>query len=393
MTELIYLDNSATTKVSIKAMEAANWAMGECYGNPSSAHAEGARAAHALADARSKLLRFFKDAPGELIFNSGGSEGNTTVILGIAASYGKRGRRILVSSIEHPSVLEPAKSLKEKGFDVRFIPVDKYGIIDLGALEQLLTEDVILTSVQHVNNETGAIQPLLEIGKLCKAKAPQSFFHVDGVQSFAKLPLEPAAWQMDLFTASGHKIHAPKGVGLLWFRKNLRLPPLIYGGGQEKNLRSGTENMPGIMAFAEAAGEVAENRETDMIKISLMRYHLLDLLGEGIADFVVNSPLDESGLPYVLNISFPGVKSEVLLHYLEDKGVCVSAGSACHSSKKSKSHVLEAMGLAPELVNSAIRFSFSAYNTITEIEKAAQITIEAVSQIRDLFAYEQKKKR
>jgi len=393
LTELIYLDNSATTKVSPKAIKAALWAMEECYGNPSSAHAEGARAAHALADARAKLLRFFKDEPGELCFNSGGSEGNTTAICGIASAYAKRGRCILVSSIEHPSVLEPAKVLKEKGFDVQFIPVDKKGLVDLAALEQLLTEDVILTSVQHVNNETGAIQPLAKIGEICKAKAPESFFHVDGVQSFAKLPLDPGSWRMDMFTASGHKIHAPKGVGLIWFRKNLRLPPLILGGGQEKNLRSGTENIPGILAFAAAAEEVAASWDADIANIINMRERLLGLLNEGAPDFVVNSPLDENGAPHVLNISFPGVKSEVLLHYLEDKGVCVSAGSACHSSKKSSSHVLEAMGLAPEVINSAIRFSFSSYNTIAEVETAAQITIDAVNQIRDLFGYEQKKRR
>ncbi|MEG1500469.1 MAG: cysteine desulfurase family protein [Clostridiales bacterium] len=381
----IYFDNSATTKVCEESIEAACYGMEIAYGNPSSLHGKGVEAARLLSDCRDYMAKCLRCLPQEIYFTSGGSESNNTAIMGIAKAHQKKGKKILISAIEHPSVLEPALALRQNGFQVELLPVDSSGYLDLSALEALLDQETILVSVQQVNNEVGSIQPLSEIGDLLQQKAPQAFFHVDGVQGFGKLPVEFGSWHADLYTASSHKIHGPKGVGLLWVNKDCRLLPLIQGGGQERNLRSGTENVPGIMAFTAACKKSYDHMDENRQRMASVREVLAEKLAAEIVDCHFNSDLNK-GAAHILNISFPGAKSEVLLHYLEGKGIYVSSGSACHSNKKSGiSHVLQAMALKPAWADSAIRFSFSAENTVEEAEIAGKITGESVEEIRSFL--------
>lgn len=383
MPKIIYFDNSATTKISPEAAKAALYVMEEAYGNPSSLHRIGVEASRLLKESRDTFSRIL-ESPGEIIFTSGGTESNNTAINGIAFAHQKRANRILISAVEHPSVSETALNLSKYGFRVELIPVDKYGKIALEALDSSLGEDVGLVSLQHVNNENGTIQPLEEAGSLIRNKAPRAFLHIDGVQGFCKLPTELAKWKADLYSASGHKLHAPKGCGILWVRKGVRLLPLLQGGGQEKNLRSGTENLPGIYAFSVTADISHQKMAENSQHLQMLRDNLHDLLKENLPDFSCNSNLPHSA-PHILNISWPGLKSEVLLHYLEGEGVYVSSGSACHSNKKaSGSPVLKAMGLSSALVDSALRFSFSPENTLAETEKAVEIMTKAIKDLRFL---------
>ncbi len=391
MTE-IYFDNSATTQVCPEAAEAALQAMTEGYGNPSSAHHLGALAARSLAAARQTVADCLKARPEELTFLSCGTEANNTVLFGAAQLDPKR-RRILVSAVEHPSVQQPAKHLLSKGYDVHFLPVDGQGTVRLDTAAELLNEQTALVSVMQVNNETGAIQPLREIGALVREKAPQALFHVDGVQAFCRVPAELKAWQADAYSMSGHKIHAPKGVGALWVRSGCRIPPLLLGGGQEKGFRSGTEALPNIVAFAAAARLAHAGMAANAAQMAAVKRTLVSELRELIPDLTVNGPDPEQAAPHIVNLSFPGCRSEVLLHYLEEKGVYVSAGSACDSRSSKGSPILTAMGLAPEIVDSALRFSFSRFNTEAEAREAAEIIATAAAEISFFMAKTHKKKR
>lgn len=391
MTE-IYFDNSATTRVCTEAAEAALRAMTEGYGNPSSVHHLGALAARELAESRQIIADCLKADPAEISFLSCGTEANNTVLLGAAQLDPKR-RRILVSAVEHPSVQQPAKYLLSKGYDVHFLPVDEQGRVRLDAVAELLDEHTALISVMQVNNETGAVQPLREIGSLVREKAPQALFHVDGVQAFCRLPAELKLWQADAYSMSGHKIHAPKGIGALWLRKGRRLPPLLLGGGQEKGFRSGTEAMPNIMAFA-AAARIAHGGMADYAAhMQLVKQTLLKELQSLIPQLEVNGPAPDGSAPHIVNLSFPGCRSEVLLHYLEEKGVYVSAGSACDSRSSKGSPVLAAMGLSADRVDSALRFSFSRLNTEDEAREAARIIVTAVEEISFFMSKTHNKKR
>ncbi|MGI5892570.1 MAG: cysteine desulfurase family protein [Bacillota bacterium] len=378
----IYFDNSATTKVAPEAITAAAIAMETDYGNASSLHSKGLAASRRLSQAREVMAAILAVPAREIYFNSCGSEGNNTVLFGIANAYGKRGKKILISAIEHPSVIEPAKILAQRGFTIEEIAVNRKGYVDLSDLEAKLTADTILVSCQQVNNETGAIQPLTEIGLLIKALAKQAFFHIDGVQGFAKLPVDLAAWRADLYTASGHKIHGPKGIGLLWIKGGVRVTPLIYGGGQENNLRSGTENIPAIAAFATAARLAADNRDANALKMKEVRDTLWQELKELVPEAVCNTDLAGNAAPHVLNVSFPQAKSEVLLHYLEAQKIYVSSGSACHSNKNTASHVLLAMGIRKDLADCSLRYSFCPQNTVEEAKTVAVATAQIVKEVR-----------
>ena len=382
MTE-IYFDNSATTIVSEEAATAALAVMREDYGNPSSLHGKGLKAQQLLEKSRLALACALHAAEREVFFTSGGSEANNLALLGLAELKARRGGQILLTAAEHPSLLEPAKYLSRKGFEVQFIPIDAQGLVDLNAFEQLLSPDVIFVGLHQVNNESGAVQPLEEIGALLRQKAAEAFFHIDGVQGLGILPVTLKSWQADSFALSGHKIHAPKGIGALWLKQGRRLPSLIKGGGQEKDLRSGTENMPGIAALA-AAVTAAVNRRTERAAAMLQVKLALAQKLLAIDNTALNGPPVEQGAPHILNISFMGAKSEVLLHYLEQQNIYVSAGSACSAKKTSLSHVLQAIGLPKDRLESAIRFSFCALNTVEEAEYAAMATARAVEEIRAL---------
>ena len=356
-----YLDNSATTRVSEKAAEMALTMMRENYGNPSSLHKVGVNAELAVEDAREAIADALGVQSKSIDFTSGGTEANNTVLFGAAEALKRRGNRIIVSAVEHSSVYESAKRLGELGFDVLYAPVGKDGVILSDELEKLLTDKTILVSVMAVNNETGAIQPTEAIAKQIKKHSPDAVFHVDAVQAFCKMPLKPVKWGVDFMTVSAHKIHGPKGVGALYIREGKRLIPLLFGGEQQHRIRPGTESTPLIAAFGEAVREadVAENATAIRALNTYATEQFRQI--EGVA---VNST--DAALPYIINLSVEGIRSETMLHHLEQSGVYVCTSSACAKGKRS--YVLAAMGLPDSRIDSSIRVSFSKYNTKEDVD-------------------------
>ena len=382
----IYFDNSATTRVCSEAAEAARIAMCENFGNPSSLHLLGVNASRTLQQSREDIASLIGASPEEIYFTSGGTESNNIAINGAAAVYAKKGRRILILDTEHSSVIKPARNLSENGVELEFLPVDSLGLIDMEAFLAKLADDVILVSVQYVNSETGIIQPIGEIGRILRERG--ILFHTDAVQAVGKLPVLLKSLPVDILSASGHKLHAPKGVGFLYVRKAVRLSPRISGGGQENNLRSGTENVPGIAGLSAAVRKAAAEMEVRSKNVRAVRESLLAGISS-IQGIRINSDTEYS-LPYVLNVSFPGVRSEILLHYLEEKGIFVSSGSACSARSKKGSPVLRAMGLGVDFVDSAIRFSFCGDNTVEEAATVVAATVAAVGEVRALTGWRQK---
>jgi len=378
----IYFDNSATTRVSRKAAVAVLAAIRANYGNPSSLHRRGLEAEKLLTKSREKLAAALGVNREEILFTSGGTESDNLAIAGIASAYGKKGGHIISTAIEHPAVLQPLKRLASAGFTVDFLQPDKEGVVEAEKVAAALRPDTLLVSMMQVNNETGAIQPIAQVGKLLAAQGRKIYFHVDGVQGFGKLPTSPKALGIDLYTASGHKIHGPKGAGLLYVAKGVRVVPLVVGGGQERDIRSGTENMPGIAGFAAAAEEAMEEMAVRTAHVQKVREVFLESLANLPKWHVNGSP---QGLPYVLNITFQGTKSEVLLHHLEEKGLYVSSGSACAAKKDNLSHVLTAMGMSRAAIEGALRFSFSAQNTEEEARLAGEIVTAAVRDLRGIM--------
>ena len=356
-----YLDNSATTQVCQEAADAAYRMMRENYGNPSSLHKVGIQAETAVEEARGIIADALNVQPKTIYFTSGGTEANNTALFGAAQALRRRGDRVIVSAIEHSSVYESAKRLGELGYDVQFAPVTDQGVIDIDALKALLTDKTILVSIMTVNNETGAVQPIERIAKLVHKNCPEALFHSDAVQAFGKMSVKPKKWGVDLMSVSAHKIHGAKGCGALYIREGARILPLLYGGEQQKKLRPGTESAPLIAAFATAVGFSDLSLHAEQIK-ELNRYALDQL--QAIDDISVNSPGD--ALPYIINISVAGIRSETMLHHLEESGVYVSSSSACAKGKRS--YVLEAMGLSDDRIDSSLRISFSRYNTIEDID-------------------------
>ena len=359
--DIHYLDNSATTQVSESAAQAALTLMRENYGNPSSLHKLGIRAEKVIEAARETIAEKLSVNSKNIYFTSGGTEANNTVLFGAAEALKRRGNRILVSAVEHSSVYESAKRLGETGYDVRYIPVDSSGIVDIDAFKALLTDKTILVSVMAVNNETGAIQPVERIAKLTHKLSPEALYHCDAVQAFCKMPLKPKKWGVDLMSISAHKIHGVKGSGALYIRDGARIKPLLYGGEQQHKIRPGTESAPLIAAFGEAAAQADIFANAEHIK-TLNAYATEKLKAvEGVS---FNSPAD--ALPYIINISVKGIRSETMLHHLEESGVYVSSSSACAKGKRS--YVLEAMGLPDDRIDSSLRISFSKYNTAEDID-------------------------
>ncbi len=386
MRKMIYFDNSATTKVLPEAAAAALSVMTEDFGNPSSLHRLGLAAEAHLKQARKEAAAALSVHPDEIYFSSGGTESNNWALYGVARLMQKRGRHIISTAIEHPSVLNPLRRLAREGWEVDHLQPGADGRVRPEELAEKLRPDTVLLSVMQVNNESGAIQPLAELGALLRQRAPQAVFHVDGVQGFCKQRLDLKACGIDLYSASSHKIHGPKGCGLLYIRSGLVLPALLEGGGQERNYRSGTENSAGIAAFGVAIREAFRQLPASAEKVCAVRDTLLAELKARIPDMHVNSCLDERGLPYLLNLSFPGCKSETLLHYLEAEEIYVSAGSACSAKDRQASYVLAAQGLPEEYLHSALRFSFNRFNTPEEAKRAAERLAAAVEEIRLLEA-------
>ena len=392
---VVYLDNSATTRQYDEVTEAMYRVAKECYGNPSSLHSLGLAAEKEVKAARHSIARALGATDDEIYFTACGTESDNTVMFGAAEAKKRTGKKIIVSAVEHPAILEPAKKLEHMGYEVEYIGVDGLCKLNMEQLANAITDDTILISIMGVNNETGTIMPIPEIAKIKdeynKAHGTDIWLHSDCVQAFGKIPVNLAGEYrgVDFVSASAHKIHGPKGMGALYVRKGRNLPAFMLGGGQERHMRSGTENVPGIVGFGRAAELASENFGARIESMRAARAYLLEAIKAEIPDIRVNSPEDESACPSVLNISFLGTRGEVLLHTLEQDGIYVSTGSACasnHASQKG-SHVLNAMHLKPKEIEGAIRFSFSEFTTIQDLEYTADKLKSAVQRFRKLGTF------
>ncbi len=384
----VYLDNSATTKPYAEVIAETVHYMEKDFGNPSSLHRMGITAEKAMKESRRTIAASIGVKEEEIFFTSGGTEADNIAIFGTAQARKRRGNKIITSKIEHPAVLESYKKLESMGFQTEYVPVDRNGIVDLSVLENLIDDQTVLISMMHVNNETGTIQPVNELADLKirmeKKLGTEIILHVDAVQSYGKLPVSIKEG-IDLLTVSGHKVHGPKGIGALYIRKGLHIQPCIYGGGQEKGIRSGTENVPAVVGFGKAAAISCGNMKERMEKMNAVKAYLAKGIQDEIQDVRFNSP--ERGSDAILNVSFLGVRGEVLLHTLEQSEIYVSTGSACSSNKKGQSHVLKAMGLNDKEIEGAIRFSFSEFNTIEEMDYVLAELKNAVRKFRKLGSF------
>ena len=372
----IYLDNSSTTKPCENAVKAAEIAMRSNWGNPSSLHSLGFHAEQTVNQARETLAKALGAKKSEIFFTSCGTESNNTAITGAVNLLKKRGNRIVTTAIEHPSVLNTVKHLAEQGFEVIYLHPDKSGVINRDDIYAAINEKTILVSMMYVNNETGYILPINECRRAIRAAGSPALLHCDAVQAFGKLPIKLESLGVDLLSVSGHKIHAPKGIGALYIKSGVHIKPLLLGGGQENGMRSGTESVPLIAAFGAAVEELPDiNKQLNDMQ-SLCDYAKSVLLDTGVV--TINSK--DGSLPYILNISVPGFRSETLLHFLESKGIFVSSGSAC--SKGKGSYVLSEFGLKQSLVDSALRISFSRYNTKADADKLTAALLLATKSLR-----------
>ena len=376
-----YFDNSATTKVLDSVKNIVVKTMTEDYGNPAAKHRKGMEAEQYIRDARKIIADTMKVQEKEILFTSGGSESNNMALIGAAWANQRAGKHIISTSIEHPSVYNPLGVLEELGFEVTILPVDHDGHISLKELEEAIRPDTILVSTMYVNNEVGAVEPVEEISKIIKAKNPSTLYHVDAIQAYGKYVIRPKKQGIDLLSVSSHKIHGPKGVGFLYIRNGVKIKPLIYGGGQQAGMRSGTENVPGVAGFGAAAKEMYTNHAEKVQKLIELKDYMTDRLGE-IEGTVINSKKGEASAPQIVSVSFEGVRSEVLLHALEDKGVYVSSGSACSSNHPGISGTLKGIGVAQKLLDSTIRMSFGMFNTKEEVDYTIDVLKELVPVLR-----------
>lgn len=362
----VYFDNSATTRPYDEVMKVMIDAMKNYYGNPSSAHTLGLKAEGKMNNSRQIVADTLGCSREEVVFTSGGSESNNFLIRGFI----KERAHVITTKIEHPSIIGTCKQLENEGIRVTYLNVDSNGRIDLDELDKSINKDTALVSIMHVNNEIGIVQDIEKIGKFIKEKSSKIKFHVDAVQSYGKYKINVQRYNIDLLSASGHKIHGPRGIGIAYIRKGLMPKPLIFGGGQERSLRSGTENLAAMVGFAKAAEKIYKNVEENYKKVSEVKNYFIDKL-QSISDIKINSNGEEYS-PYVLSVSFRGVRGEVLLHSLEAKGIYVSTGSACSAKGNKESHVLHSIGLEPKEIQGTIRFSFSEYNTKEEVDYAVE---------------------
>ena len=362
-----YFDNSASTRVLDSVKDIVVKTMTEDYGNPASKHRKGMEAEQYIREARKIIADSMKVQEKEILFTSGGSESNNMALIGTALANQRAGRHIISTAVEHPSVYNPLTYLEELGFEITFLPVDHNGHISLQQLEESIRPDTILVSVMYVNNEVGAVEPIEEISRIIKAKNPSVIFHVDAIQAYGKYVIRPKKQGIDLLSVSGHKIHGPKGVGFLYIRSGVKIKPLIYGGGQQNNLRSGTENVPGAAGLGVAAKEMYTNHEEKIRRLTELKDYMTDRLGE-IEGTSINSKKGAESAPQIVSVSFEGVRSEVLLHALEDKGIYVSSGSACSSHHPGISGTLKGIGVAQKYLDATIRISFGIFNTKEEID-------------------------
>lgn len=376
-----YLDNSATTRCSKRATDLMVKLLTEDYGNPSSLHMKGVEAEKYIKEAKTKIAKTLKVDEKELIFTSGGTESNNMALIGAALANKRAGNHIITTSIEHASVSATTAYLEELGFKITYLKVDKDGLISLETLQEAVTEDTILVSLMMVNNEIGAVEPIEEAAKVIKEKNPNTLLHVDAIQAYGKYRIYPKKMGIDLLSVSGHKIHAPKGTGFLFIRDKVKVKPLIYGGGQQKGMRSGTENVPGVAALAEASVEIYEDFDAKIEHLYALKERFIKGVLE-IDGVTVNGRTGRDSAPQIVSVSIEGVRSEVMLHTLEDREIYVSAGSACSSNKPAVSATLTAIGLKKNLLDSTIRFSFCVDTTEEEIDYAVGVMKEVIPMLQ-----------
>ncbi len=379
---MIYFDNSATTRCADEAVDIMKKCLQEDFGNPSSLHSMGAKGKDYLKDSRETIAGILKVQPKEIYFTSGGTEGNNLAIKGGAAAKKRRGNHIITTKIEHASVLNPVKALEKEGFEVTYLGTDEFGVISLDELKSSLREDTILVSIMMVNNEIGAIQPIEEASKIIKSFNKDILFHVDSIQSFGKMKILPKKMGIDMLTVSGHKIHGPKGSGFIYINESIYniMVPQILGGGHERGMRSGTENVPAIAALGVASKMAYDALDENRHHMYAMRQRLIEGVS-AIEGVTVNGHLDEQNAPHIVSVSIKGnrTRAQVILNALQDNyGIFVSAGSACSSNKPAISETLKSIGLEKDLLERTIRFSFCPENTLEEVDAAVKALQELV---------------
>lgn len=377
----IYLDNSATTRCFDEVAALMTKIMCEDYGNPSSLHRKGVQAEQHIRYAKEIIAKNLKVSEKEIFFTSGGTESDNLAIRGCAYANCRAGRHLITTQIEHPAILQTMKHLEEEGFRVTYLPVDEKGCIRLEDLQRAITGETILVSIMHTNNEIGSLQPIVQAGALIKKINPRILFHVDAVQGYGKFKIYPKRMNIDLLSVSGHKIHGPKGVGFLYVDEKVKIKPVIFGGGQQNGLRSGTENVPGIAGMAKAVEIIYANLDEEVEKLYQIKEAFVTGLNK-LEGVTVNGHPDREGAPHVVSVSIQGVRSEVILHALEDKGIYVSAGSACSAHKPQPSATLQAIGLSKDLLGSTIRFSFSVFTTMEEVNYTLQTMYDIIPMLR-----------
>ena len=376
-----YLDNSATTRCAKEATELMMELLRQDYGNPSSMHHMGVIAENYMEEARKTIARTLKVQEKEIFFTSGGTESNNLAILGGAEANRRAGMHVITTAIEHASVANPFARLAENGYEVTYLPVNEFGEISIDELKSALREDTILVSLMQVNNEIGAVEPIEEAGRIIKQYNPKILFHVDAIQSYGKYRILPNKMNIDLLSVSGHKIHGPKGSGFLYIRDKVKVRPLLLGGGQQKGMRSGTENVPAIAGLGVAAGRMYNQLEENVAHLYELRDYFVREI-TGIEQVTVNGRLDHGAAPHIVSVSIEGVRAEVILHALEERGVYVSAGSACSSNKPAVCRTLKSIGLSDKLLDATVRFSFSVDTTMEEIDYALAVMKELVPMLR-----------
>ena len=377
----VYFDNSATTRCYDSVKDIVIRTMTEDFGNPSAMHLKGVEAEKYVKDSEARLARILKVQEKEILFTSGGTESDNLALIGAAMANKRSGNHIITTAVEHPAVSQPALFLQEQGFEVTYLPVDSRGVVKPDALEAVLRPDTILVSVMYVNNEVGAVMPVEEIGRRIREKSPKALFHVDAIQAFGKYRIYPKKMGIDLLSVSSHKIHGPKGVGFLYINEKAKIQPQILGGGQQSGMRSGTDNVPGIAGLGVAAEEIYRNLDANVEKMYCLKEHIAKGLTK-IPDIRINGMELREGAPQILSISVMGVRSEVLLHSLEERGIFISAGSACSSHKRKPSSTLAAMGMQKDQIESTVRLSFSEENTVEEADYFLQVMEEMVPMLR-----------
>lgn len=378
----VYLDNSATTRCYPEVGELVYKVMCRDYGNPSSMHRKGVEAEHYVKESKEILARLLKVNAKEIFFTSGGTESDNLALIGAARAARRSGNHLITSAIEHPAILNTMRHLEEEeGFRVTYLPVDANGQIKLEALKEALCKDTILVSVMYVNNEVGAVQPIEQAVQLVKGYNPRILFHSDAVQGFGKYRIYPKRLGVDLLSVSGHKIHGPKGIGFLYINEKVKISPIVYGGGQQKDIRSGTENVPGIAGIGLASKMIYQDLD---MKVALMR-ELKEQFLEGVSkieNMTIHGLTDENSAPHIISVGFAGIRSEVLLHALEEKGIYVSSGSACASNHPAVSGVLKGIGAAREYLDATLRFSMSEFTTKEEIDYTLETLYNCVPVLR-----------